>query len=102
MRHIVIDFPLKLISHNPGDLFPLLGTSFQVRVFPTKVVIEDLNKDSRCEFDIPLKGPVKDFTVELDLDKGLLKVYGHYIEGYALFLIEKKRALLGSIRRKVP
>ncbi len=102
MRHITISFPLHLISHQPGSLFPFPGTSIQVRCYPTKVIIFNLSNLENHEFSIPLSGPVKQFTAELNLEESFIKIHGHYEEGYAVFFIKHEEGSLHFYQKKGP
>ena len=70
--HIEISQRLRPFTHRPGMASILPGTGERVVVYPTMVGGQYL----------PISGPVKGFTHQLDLEKGCLSVYGHAKEGF--------------------
>lgn len=77
-------------SHLPGTYFLLPGTSLRFQIFPALLRIHDLAKqEPRLITEIPLNiiGPVSDFTIMQDLEKGLLKIWGHSGAGFFRYLI---------------
>jgi hypothetical protein len=80
-RRITIAQRLKPFSHVPGTKLILPGSSHQLIIYPTLIVIDDR------KIPIPLTGPVDDFTIQLDLEKGCVKVWGHYQEGFLRYRI---------------
>jgi hypothetical protein len=80
-RRITIAQRLRPFSHVPGTKLLLPGSGNQLVIYPTLIVVDDQ------EISIPLTGPVDDFTVQLDLEKGCVKVWGHYKEGFLRYRI---------------
>jgi hypothetical protein len=78
---ITIAERLKPFSHQPGVTCVLPGSDLVVQVFP--VLIKVGNK----EIPLELTGPVEDFTVQMDLEKGCLWIWGVYREGYQRFCL---------------
>lgn len=88
---ITIAERLHPFIHTPGQLFPLPGSTLLVQVFPTRLCIYDaLGSKPRLYAEIinDLKGPFEDFTAMLDLEKGLIRVWGHSAKGYVRYRIE--------------
>ncbi len=82
---------LRPYSHVPGDKFVLPGTYLGLEIFPTLLRLYDLDKAVPLllqEQKFELTGPVKDFTVQQDLERGCIFVWGHYSEGYFRYRIE--------------
>lgn len=79
---------LKPFSHQPGTrlVLPFCGT--RIEVFPTLVRAGD--KD----YPLSLTGPVKEFTVQLDLEKGCVWLWGFYQEGYHRFCLWSEQGKL--------
>ncbi len=68
----------------------LPGSFLRMQIFPTLIRVHDLSdKAPRLIEEIPLnvKGPVKNFTIMLDLEKGQLCVFGHTATGYMHYRI---------------
>ena len=87
---ITIAQRLRPFSHTPGACCLLSGSVLRFQFFPTKIVIDDLSGPTPREvtyLDLNLTGPVKDFTVQQDLEKGMLRVWGHYKEGFVRYSI---------------
>lgn len=88
--HLSIFERLKPFSHLPGTIVPIPGSQFAVKVYPTRFSIFNFETEKELgggEFNF--SGPIKDFTVQLDLEKGRVRVWGDSLEGYfrySLFL----------------
>ncbi len=67
---IVIGERQRPFSHRPGVRCLLPRSGLEVEVFPTLVRI------GTKEILLPISGPVRPFTVELDLEKGRIVVFG--------------------------
>jgi hypothetical protein len=72
----------KPFSHRPGTAALLPGSSLVVRAYPTRLEIFSLSGELLVERSWPLEGPVAEFTVEQDLEKGHLRVWGSAENGY--------------------
>ncbi|MBS4168264.1 hypothetical protein [Parachlamydia sp. AcF125] len=76
---------LRPFSHLPGTFCLLPYTALRFQIFPTLIHISSLANSSpeyigRVKLD--LTGPVEEFTIQQDLEKGEIKVWGHASEGY--------------------
>ncbi len=84
---------LRPFSHIPGTCFLLPGSSLRFQAFPALLRIHDLaEKEPRFIAEIPLDvtGPVKDFTIMQDLEKGLLRIWGHTAKGFMRYRISAR------------
>lgn len=93
MLRIKIAQRLKPFSHIPGTHCILPGTSVRMQVFPTRIIYEDLSEAAPQkvkEVEFERTGPVRDFTIQQDLEKGRILVWGHAQEGYFQFIEEGK------------
>lgn len=79
---IVINEKVKPFSHTPGTACPIPGTCLEVEAFPSLLIVAGKK--------IPMKvaAPVKEFTLELDVEKGCCYVYGQGADGYYKVRIE--------------
>lgn len=78
---------LHPFSHQNGTKFLLPCTSFCVQVFPTRLEFTDLEGQEDPFFvALDLIGPIIDFTAELDLEQGVLRVFGTTKKGYMRYL----------------
>lgn len=73
---------LKPFTHLPGTVCPLPGSLTLVHVYPAKLIFEDTKTGKMQEMELPIQGPVKGFTVQLDLEGEKLIVCGHAKQGY--------------------
>jgi hypothetical protein len=73
---------LRPYTHLPGTICPLPGSLILVHVYPTKLIFEDTESGKMQEMNLPIQGPVKGFTVQLDLEGEKLSVWGHACQGY--------------------
>ncbi len=80
-KRIIIAQRQRPFSHQPGTKTVLPGSLLPVTVYPCLL---EVNGE---QFPITLTGPVKDFTVMLDLEVGCVKVWGHYQEGFLRYRI---------------
>jgi hypothetical protein len=97
---------LHPFSHIPGITCLIPGSAFSVQVFPTLLRVygaprifvnfnesalaenrEQRNAQGVIECHLPLKGPIEGFTVEQDLERGCVRVFGHTPFGYMRYLI---------------
>lgn len=78
---IKIASKLHPFSHAKGVFCLIPGSLCQVEIFPT--LIRYLDR----EMALPFTGPIKDFTVVLDLERGCIVVFGHAMNGYMHYYI---------------
>jgi hypothetical protein len=74
---ITISERLRPYSHKPGTRCVLPGTTLSFEIFPTLIHVSD-----KEEYSLPLVGPIKDFTIHLDLEKACITVTGFDSSGY--------------------
>lgn len=79
---------LKPFSHVPGASCVIPWSSWKVQAYPELLKFENLVNGQKLGYRLDWKGPVLDFTVELDLEKGAVWVYGHTQDGYRHLCIE--------------
>lgn len=79
MMHFSIAERLRPFSHAPGVSTLLSGSNFQVQIFPCLIRIFGLEKRDPqllTEISLALQGPIKQFTVINDLEKGRISISG--------------------------
>ncbi len=85
---------LRPFIHRPGVWCVLPWSTWQVRIFPTRVDFQPIGGNQPIHtLEIPLVGPVSPFTVEIDLERGFICVFGQSLKGY--FRYEISRSSLG-------
>lgn len=85
---IAIAERLKPFSHSPGTSCVIPWSPWKVQAFPALLKFENLMTAEKFEHLLDWKGPVLDFTLELDLEKEVVWIYGHTTEGYRRLCIE--------------
>lgn len=72
-------------SHLPGTPFLLPGTSLRIKAFPALLRVENIvSAHPILLYELPLavQGPVRDFTIEQDLERSHLRIWGSAVNGY--------------------
>lgn len=87
----------KPFSHDPGAKCVLPNSPYRATFYPTKIVC--------AAIEIPLDhtGPVRGFTVQQDLEKGFVRLYGEAQEGrvaYRLYHSDKELILYDEKKKK--
>lgn len=85
---ITIAERLKPFCHLAGTSCIIPWSPWKIEAYPTLLKFENLITAERQEFRLDWKGPVVDFTVELDLEKGVVWVYGRAADGYHKMSVE--------------
>ena len=83
--HISIAERLRPFSHIPGTSTLLPGTCYEIEIFPCLFRIYDLKNNIRkflFEGHLTFQGPVTQFTVCQDLEKGRITISGFSLEGW--------------------
>ncbi len=79
---------LHPFSHQNGTKFLLPQTSFCLQVFPTRLEFTDLEgREAPFFIELDFTGPIVDFTAELDLEQGILRVFGTTQKGYMRYFL---------------
>lgn len=87
---------LRPYSHTPGASCLIPGTCSEIEAFPTLLRIE------KHEIKLPFTAPVKDFTLEQDLEKNCVRVYGKAQEGFFCLCITATDAGFNIVGEKGP
>lgn len=71
-------------SHRPGTVLLLPGSSYRVKIFPTRVEFSDVSspQNSLAVLSLEAGGAVEEFTTVLDLERGCIRVWGRTEKGY--------------------
>jgi hypothetical protein len=87
---ITISEKLKPYAHKPGTMCLLPGSNYALQIFPALICIFDLSSVEAvniAKLKVSVEGPVKNFTVQLDLEKGCVLVFGEGLNGYFRYKI---------------
>lgn len=82
---------LRPFCHLPGTCCLIPFSQWQVEVFPSLLKFKNLVSGAFQEMPIHFIGPLLDFTVELDLEGGCIRVFGHTQAGYRRYQIFMKK-----------
>lgn len=88
---IAIARRLRPFSHQPGVTCLLPQSTWQVCVFPTRIEMMPVGGEEKEKvvLHLCLQGPVDRFTLELDLERGYLRVFGQTQKGYLSYEIRR-------------
>ena len=75
MSVIQIAKRLRPFSHEPGSCCQIPGTSYLVEAFPALVRIKEYSGSVIQEFPLQIQGPLKQFTVMQDLERGCVTLF---------------------------
>lgn len=81
---------LRPFSHLPGTSFIVPGTAYSCCVFPARIMIYDHSLwpvKYLSTIHLTITGPVEKFTIEQDLERGWVRVWGQTSTGYLLYKI---------------
>ncbi len=84
---ITIKDRLHPFSHRPGIHCLVPRSSWAMEAFPTLLRFRDLASGKEKEIPLDVLGPVHPFTVEQDLDKGCVRIFGTGPKGYIHFTV---------------
>jgi hypothetical protein len=84
---IKIKEKFKIISHDLGESFLILNTSYFVRIYPGLLLFKDLNSNEIFKFFLKFQGPVKNFTILQNLYNGNIEVNFLLKNGYVSYKI---------------
>ncbi len=88
---ITIAERFKPYMHLAGSSVMLPHSIFSFKIFPASISVFDLEGQSKELFNqIPLNinGPLKGFTIQQDLEKGCIRVWGTSLQGYFRYRIQ--------------
>lgn len=88
--HFEIAERLRPYSHLPGTYFMLPGSALRLQVFPALIKVDDLSGSTPKHIGniiLEIQGPVDDFTVQQDLEKGVIVVWGKSKKGFFRYRI---------------
>lgn len=93
---------LRPFSHQAGSYAHIPGSPYRARIYPTRFVVEDVSGRQILIKDLPLTGPVDEFTVQLDLEKGDVVVWGRAKEGFYRYRLRASTQGVAVVVEKMP
>lgn len=100
--HIKIAERLHPFSHQSGTHCLIPKTTWELQAFPTLLRFRDMQSTEYFEMVLPFKGPIKGFTLEQNLEKGFIHIFGMSQEGYIDCQIAREKNSLKLICTKIP
>jgi glycosyl hydrolase family 95 len=88
---------LKPFSHTPGASCLIPGTCFEIEAYPTRLRI-----GKKIELKFKLSGLVEEFTLQQDLEKNCVFIFGKAKEGFYRLRIEGSDSGFDLYAEKVP
>ncbi len=76
---------LRPWTHRPEKKIPLPGTALALAAYPARLCFYDLSRaepEKKWDMALNIQGPVSEFTVQLEIAKGLIKVWGKSLKGF--------------------
>lgn len=82
------DGRIEPFSHRPGVEMVLPGSTLAFAIYPALLICQDLEGEREVErVEIPVGGMVDQFTAQLDLERGAIRVWGKGAGGYFRYRI---------------
>jgi hypothetical protein len=91
--------------HLAGTTCILPGSSLCFQIFPALIRVHDLSyTEPRFvgEWPLPVQGPVKDFTAQLDLEKAAICVWGQTQKGFMRYRLHASQDAFSGVVEKSP
>lgn len=89
-------------SHEAGIRCLIPGTTWEAQVFPTLIQFTNLAGNSTYSLPIARKGPVQGFTVQQDLEKKQIRIFGRAPDGHFCSYIKRKERKLLFDHKELP
>ncbi len=99
---IAIANRLCILSHRPGTFCLLPFSLWKVQMFPAKIVLEHLENKKTHTLYLDVEGPVDPFTLEQDLERKEIRVFGVTKKGYFRVIIKQEEGSPCLIFEKIP
>lgn len=100
--HIKIAQRLHPFSHEMGTFCLIPKTNWEIQVFPTLLRLRDLQTHNHIDIQLFFKGPFKNFTLEQDLEKARLRIFGLAAEGYIEYTLSTEHSAVVLLMHKLP
>jgi len=92
---------LRPFTHASGMRIPVPGSPWILQVFPALIRVFE-GPEVIQEYPLGIVGPVKDFTVQLDLVKGCINVWGQAQNGYFRYTVYAGKSAIQVRFQKAP
>jgi hypothetical protein len=90
-------------SHRPGNPCLLPLSTWKAIIYPTRLFFQHIDDPSKAfTLDLALQGPVKGFTIAVDLERGRIRVFGTTPKGYFSYAISRSSEGILFTFEKVP
>ncbi|MBM3207224.1 MAG: hypothetical protein FJZ57_01270 [Chlamydiae bacterium] len=99
---ILVQHPYRPFSHVAGSSCVIPYTSWKLTAYPTRVRLEDLFDQEVIDVRFSFEGPVQEFTVQQNLEKGVVQLFGMSRKGYFRIVFELKSSGIYLSFEKLP
>lgn len=89
-------------SHTPGVSCLLPGSFWKITAFPTRILLDNLYGKGGFTISLALQGPMRDFTLVQDLEKGVVRLFGESQKGYFRLVISRLETGIQLFFEKTP
>ncbi|MBI2743732.1 MAG: hypothetical protein HYX48_07445 [Chlamydiales bacterium] len=76
-------------SHLPGASCLIPKSLWQIQAYPTLLEFKSLQSAKTFSLQMDIRGPVKNFTLEQDLERGKVYLFGESVKGYFRLSIQR-------------
>lgn len=87
-------------THLPGSYVILPGSSIRLQIFPARILFDDLSgskPNNQGIIDFDMRGPADGFTIQQDLEKGCIQVWGWATNGFFRYTLTTSKDGSGII-----
>ena len=92
----------RAFSHSPGHEAMIPASHSKAKVCPASLEVTCSLSGEKQTLFWDIKGPVLPFTVEQDLEKACLRIYGESSKGYFRFVLKKEEGFIVLYIEKTP
>lgn len=100
MKPLSIKLQLLPFDTTPGVPMFVPGSHWVCRIYPAKVSFFSFETREAGEVSLPVQGPVKNFHVQANLERGRLEVSGLASQGFFRFFLSSQKGKLLLERKK--
>lgn len=78
------------------------GSFWQLTAYPTLLAFKNLYTQKSFEVALDLEGPIRNFTLEQDLERGEVHLFGESVQGYFRLVISRNEKGIELLFQKTP
>ena len=94
---------MRPFSHVPGASCMLPSSSWKITAYPTQIILKNLGPGNEIIlFSLKISGPIENYTLMQDLERGLVLIFGTGKEGYFSFQLIATSDAIQLILKRAP